>query len=278
VSVSVVVLTKDEECNIADCLASVAWSDDVLVVDSFSRDRTVELAAQAGARVLQRKFTNFADQRNFALSDGRIANEWVLHLDADERVSPALREEILAVVGTTRADGFFVASQLQFMGRWIRHAGLYPSYQARLGRRQCLRFKQVGHGQRETISADRMGRLNNPLTHYAFSKGFEDWFDRHNRYSTDEARSELRAVGGGALDWGGLLPGRDPVCRRRALKQLASRLPFRPHARFIYMYLLRGGFLDGSAGLTYCRLLAVYEFMIAMKRREYRRRLRREPV
>ena len=269
--VSVLVLTYNEEDNLPRCLASVAWADDVLVVDSFSTDRTVEIARMHGARVVQRAFDTFADQRNFGVDEGDLCHDWVLHLDADEVVPPALRGEL---VGLARDGGdcaaYRVASRMMFQGQWLRHAGMYPAYQVRFGRRDRLRFKQVGHGQREDLPADQVGTLQHDLEHYSFSKGLHEWFAKHNRYSSDEAAEALRQSGGD-IDWRALASA-DQTERRRALKALATRMPMRPALRFAYMYVLRRGFLDGRAGLNYCRLLATYEAMTVAKERELRLR------
>jgi glycosyltransferase involved in cell wall biosynthesis len=266
--VSVLVLTYNEEANLPRCLASVAWADDVVVVDSFSTDRTVEVARAHGARVVQRAFDGFAGQRNFGLDAAGLRHEWVLHLDADEVVPDALRDELLAVMERDDKPAYRVAARMMFQGQWLRHAGMYPAYQARFGRRDRLRFVQVGHGQRETLGPDELGTLREPLDHYSFSKGLAEWFDKHNRYSTDEAAEAVRRDGS-RIDWAGQV-ARDPTVRRRALKSLATRLPFRPTLRFLYMYLLSGGVLDGRAGYTYCRLLAIYEAMTVQKERELR--------
>ena len=269
--VSVLVLTYNEEDNLPRCLASVAWADDVLVLDSFSTDRTVEIARAHGARVLQRAFDTFADQRNFGIDEGRLRHDWVLHLDADEVVPDALRDEL---VQTARSGGehpaYRVASRMMFQGRWLRYAGMYPAYQVRFGHRDRLRFHQVGHGQRESLPADEVGTLRHDLEHYSFSKGLHEWFAKHNRYSTDEAALALRQQAD-AVDWAALAAP-DRTRRRRALKALAARMPMRPSLRFLYMYVLRRGFLDGRAGLTYCRLLSTYEAMTVAKERELRLR------
>lgn len=266
--ISVLVLTLNEEANLPICLEAVKWSNDIVVLDSFSQDETVAAAKHLGARVYQRVFDNFAGQRNFALDQIAFQHEWVLHLDADEIVTPALRVELEAAVGDGRFDAWRVPSKMMFRGRWLRYSGLYPSYQVRLGHRDRFRFKQVGHGQREDLAPERIGTLTEPYLHNSFSKGLTDWFDKHNRYASDEARESLQWVQrGDGLDWSGLV-ARDPTRRRRALKALAMRLPFRPSLRFLYMYFLRLGFLDGHAGLTYCRLLAIYEYMIVLKRLE----------
>jgi glycosyltransferase involved in cell wall biosynthesis len=268
-SISVLILTLNEEENLPRCLDSVAWADDVLVVDSFSADRTVEVAESMGARVLQRSFDNFAGQRNFGLLEGGLRYDWVLHLDADEVVPPELRDELLAIVEHGDKDAYRVPSKMMLHGKWLRRAGMYPTYQVRFGRKESLSFVQVGHGQREALPPERIGTLENALVHYSFSKGLDDWFEKHNRYSTAEAVQALKEARDGGIDWSGLASG-DGTRRRRALKSLAARMPFRPSLRFLYMYVFRLGFLDGAAGYTYCRLLAMYERMTVLKMKELR--------
>ena len=270
--ISILILTYNEERNIAACLESVRWSDDVLVVDSYSTDQTVELARRAGARVIQNKFINFAEQRNFGLIQGGLKHEWVLHLDADERVTDALRDEMLATVRRAEKAAYQVSSRLMFQGRWLKHAGLFPWYQVRLGRRDSLAFVQVGHGQREVLAADRIGTMREPLVHYSFSKGMADWLEKHNRYSTAEAEQVCRSVTSWWVDGRRALAASDQAERRRALKRLFFRLPCRPLIRFCYMYFFCRGFLDGVPGFTYCCLLSQYDFMITLKVKEIRLR------
>jgi glycosyltransferase involved in cell wall biosynthesis len=265
--ISVLILTWNEESLIRQCLESVAWSDDVVVLDSFSTDRTVALAQGAGARVVQNPFVNFTEQRNFGLQQGGLRHDWVLHLDADEVVTPALRDELLRTVAAPSYPAYRLASRLIFQGSWIRHASMYPCYQVRLGRRDKLQFVQVGHGQRENLPTVQIGTLREPLVHYSFAKGLEDWFAKHNRYSTAEAKENLKSLTQGRMPWGDFF-ARDPVTRWRALKELSMRLPCRPMLRFLYVYLGRLGFLDGVAGWRYCRLLAIYESMIVLKMNE----------
>jgi glycosyltransferase involved in cell wall biosynthesis len=266
---SVLILTYNEEINLARCLESVQWADDVLLVDSFSTDQTVEIARAAGVRVLQHPFKNFAEQRNFGLAQGGLKHEWVLHLDADEVVTEAFRQETAQKIQASKYDAFRVASRMMFEGRWLKHAAMYPSYQVRLGRRDKLNFIQAGHGQREALPPEGLGTLTEPLIHHGFGKGLHDWMDKHNRYSTDEARHHLNSTA--ALDWAGIFSLINPTRRRWALKQLFMRLPCRPALRFFYMYILRRGFLDGVPGYHYCRLLAIYEYLIVLKMQEIRR-------
>ncbi|WP_251965677.1 glycosyltransferase family 2 protein [Salinibacter ruber] len=267
--ISVLVLTLNEEVNISDCLDSVAWADDVLVLDSGSEDRTVEIARSKGARVLHRDFDDFASQRNYGLEEGGLRHDWVLHLDADERVTPALRKALRDKAERGAHRAYRVPSKLIFQGRWLKHAGMYPTYQVRFGRREALTFTQVGHGQRGALPADQVGTLDEPLLHYAFSKGIADWVRRHNRYSSDEAE-HARETQLGDVDWSALMT-RDAQARRRALKDLSYALPFRPLLRFLYVYVGRLGLLDGRPGFDYAVLLAFYEYLIGLKRREHMR-------
>jgi hypothetical protein len=133
---------------------------------------------------------------------------------------------------------------------------MYPAYQVRFGTREGLRFKMVGHGQREDLPPARVGTLASDLIHYNFSKGIPDWLARHERYALAEAQVALR---GSDARWGDVFRAPDAVERRRILKELSHRLPMRPVARFAYVYILRRGFLDGRAGLRYALLMAHYQ-------------------
>lgn len=269
--ISVLILTHQEEANIARCIAALDWCDDILVVDSFSTDRTVEIAKALGARVLQHPFANFAAQRNHGIEHGGMRHPWVLHLDADEIVTPEMRDEMMRRLPSATEDAFRVPAKMMFDDVWLKHSGMYPTYQVRLGRRDRLTFALVGHGQRETLPAERLGTLESPLLHHVFSKGMADWLARHNAYSTAEARhvvSKGSDPGAEPLSLGALADG---MRRRRLFKRAFAHLPFRPTLRFLYMYVGRAGFLDGHAGYTYCRLVAMYEYMIVLKIRELRR-------
>ncbi len=261
---SVLVLTLNEEHDLPACLASLRGCDDVVVLDSGSTDRTAELATAAGARLFTRSFDDFAGQRNFAHASILFRHEWVFHLDADEKMTPELAEECRAAATGADVDGYYVAPRMIFQDRWIPHCTDYPAYQARFVHAGRFRFVQVGHGQREAPGM-RMGRLRWNYLHDLSSGGEAEWIDRHRRYARDEARLHASATAGAR--WSDLC-SREPLVRRRALKRLSYRLPQRGALRFIYQYVLRAGFLDGAAGLRYCRLLADYEVFAA---EEYRR-------
>jgi len=266
--ITAIVLTRDEEVNIRDCLASLSWADDVVMVDSNSTDRTLEMAkgARPDVRVFQRGFTDFGDQRNWALDHAAPRHPWILFIDADERVTPACAAAIRAAVRNPGDKaGFFLTCRNFFMGRWIRHCTLYPSWQLRLLKSGAVRFRKEGHGQRE-VTDGPLGFIHEPYDHFGFSKGVEHWKARHEGYAANEAELifRLRAEPLAPRD----LLSPDPVVRRRCLKRFAARTPCRPMMRFVYIYLLRLGFLDGYPGLVFARLRAWHERNITARLRE----------
>ena len=263
---SVLILTLNEERNLPRCLASVAACDDIVVLDSGSTDRTVELASAAGARVFTRRFDDFAGQRNFAQREIPFRHPWVFHLDADEELTPELDAACRTAAVRADIDGFYVAPKMMFMGRWIPHCTDFPAWQARFVRAPQFAFVQAGHGQREAPQM-RLDRLSASYLHDLSAGGETDWLEKHRRYARAEAHAHLAVPG--AIRWGDLFIGRQ-LQRRRALKQLTYSLPGRPALRFVYQYLLRGGFLDGWPGLRYCRLLARYEGFAAAELRNLR--------
>ena len=275
-SISVLILTLDEEVNIGGCLESVSWSDDVVVLDSFSNDRTVAIAAAQGARVIQRAFDNYSNQRNFGLKEISYRNPWILLLDADERVPEDLRTEMLEAVRTAgdAVTVYRLRRKNHLYGRWIRGSSGYPTWFARLAR--------VGHAWYERPINEEMHTdgevkpLQAHFDHYPFNKGFSAWIAKHDRYSSMEAEllAQRLAI---QWKWRDLFSG-DVSARRRAAKALMYRLPARPVAVFFALYLFKGGIFEGHAGLTYSLLRAWYEYMIDCKCVELRRRTRGLPV
>lgn len=266
---SVIILTHNEEINIADCLAALDWVDDVIVVDSGSEDRTIELAQRTrpDVRVFHHPFQDFGDQRNWALDFTSPRHPWVLFLDADERCVPncaaAIRQ---AVLRPEDKVGFFLTCRNFFLGRWIKRCTLYPSWQLRLLKRGCVRYRKEGHGQRE-VTDGPLGYIAEPYDHFGFSKGVADWIARHNTYSSNEVEliEQLRQEPLGLRDL-----FNDAVRRRRCLKRLAARIGFRPVLRFLYLYIFRAGFLDGMPGLLFCLLRTAHEIHITVKLAEKR--------
>lgn len=254
---SVVILTLNEERDLPLCLESVKMCDDIVVLDSGSTDRTVEIAQAAGARVFSHSFINFGEQRNHAQRKIPFHHRWVMHLDADEQMTPELWQEAshAASLDTPGIDGYWIAPKMIFQNRWIPHCTDYPAYQARLVRAPDFEFVQVGHGQREAPHM-RMRKLSGNYLHDLSSDGISGWLEKHRRYASAEARTHHGMTKQNR--WGDLFSS-DPLVRRRTLKQLSFHLPFRPTMRFLYQYVLRRGFLDGRPGLRYCLLLRRYE-------------------
>ncbi|HEY9700296.1 MAG TPA: glycosyltransferase family 2 protein [Trichocoleus sp.] len=261
---SIYILTYNEAIDIAACIESAMLSDDVVVIDSCSTDRTVEIASRYPVRVVQHPFESHGRQRTWMLESVPSKHDWVYILEADERMTPELFQECLAAIQTDRFVGYYVAERVMFMGRWIKHSTQYPRYQLRLLRQGKVWYGDYGHTEREVCDGET-SFLKQTYPHYTSSKGLSRWIEKHNRYSTDEAIETVRQLKAGQIDWQKLLFGATEVERRRALKDLSLRLPCRPLIRFVYMYFVLGGCLDGRAGFAWCTLQAFYEYLILLK-------------
>lgn len=266
--ISVLILTHNEELNLPRCLESVSWSDDIVVFDSYSMDRTVEIAQAAGARVIQRRFDNERDHRAASLRVD-FKHPWVYNPDADEITTPELREEMFRVASDpTRTEVAYRARFKNMLwGRWLKYSSLYPTWVVRLFRPEKVSFER-SINLRYVVDGPE-GRLTSHFEHYSFNKGLNAWFEKHNRYSWHEAEETVRSLEAGRFNTLSIFTT-NSVKRRQALKELSFRLPGRPFLRFLYMYIGKMGILDGSAGLTYCSLLAIYEYMIVLKVKEIR--------
>lgn len=274
--VSVLILTLNEESNLPACLESVKWCADIVVFDSFSTDRTVEIARAGGARVIQRKLDNWAAHQNWAMENIPFKHDWVFYLDADERMTPELRAEIemLAHSPEERRVAFYGGRKNFFMGKWIKHS-MPPSLIMRFFKPAKVRFERLVNPT--PVIDGEHGYLSHHFLHYNFSKGITEWFDKHNKYSLLEAMEGLKLLDDQAGQQPSML-SRDPALRRKALKNFSFRLPHRPLIKFAYLCFAKRGFLDGAAGITYCALQAIYEYMIVLKIRELRRKQRGLPV
>jgi glycosyltransferase involved in cell wall biosynthesis len=267
--VSVLICTRNEERNLGACLKSVSWADDCVILDSYSDDATVNIAQERGVRVVQREFDNFSVHKNWALENINFKHDWILIVDADERVTPELAREIAGLVASQpRYHGYYLARQNWFAGTWIKHGGWYPDWNLRLLRRGCGRYEErLVH---EHILLDGSpGYLHHPLIHYDY-KGIERYFERHNVYSSLEAVEAYRTLNsaGQPLRLPAALRARGPE-RRRFLKNLAYRyLPGRSLFKFVWMYFFKLGFLDGRMGFRYCLLHTFYDYQISLKLEE----------
>jgi len=269
--VSVIILTKNEALNLPGLFNSIAWCDDIHVVDSQSGDGTATLAEKAGARVYLHAFAGFGAQRNWALDHCQLQYEWVLFLDADETTPPDFVRALAEAVRTSAPSvaGYFCCWKMMVDGVWLKHSDHFPKWQFRLLRRRKARFVDYGHGQKETAVEGTVLYLREPYEHHALSKGWTEWLDRHNRYSTQEAHERLATL----LDFKGLFSAEAPR-RNRSLKTWVSRIPGWPLIRFLLTYFLNLGFLEGRPGFIYCVNLAYYEFLIQLKMSELKTKLR----
>lgn len=262
--ISIYILTYNEELDIAACIESAMLSDDIIVVDSCSSDRTVEIASRYPVRTVQHAFESHGRQRTWMLESIPPKYEWVYILEADERMTPELFAECVQATQNPDYIGYYAAERVMFMNRWIRRSTQYPRYQMRLFRHGKVWFTDYGHTEREVCDG-ATSFLKETYPHYTCSKGLSRWIEKHNRYSTDEAKETLYQIEQGKVNWRDLFLGKTEVERRRALKDLSLRLPARPILRFIYMYFILGGCLDGRAGLAWCTLQAFYEYLILLK-------------
>jgi glycosyltransferase involved in cell wall biosynthesis len=280
--VSVLIPAKNEQSNLPACLASVARADEIFLVDSQSSDRSVEIAEDYGAKVIQFYFKGgWPKKKNWSLETLPFRNEWVLIVDCDERITPESWEEIAEVINNPEYTGYYINRRVFFLGTWVRHGGKYPDWNLRLfkhklGRYENLNTEDVPNtGDNEVhehvvMSSGQVGYLKNDMLHEDFRDLFH-WIERHNRYSNWEARVYYNILTGtdDSKTIGADLFG-DSVQRKRFLKKIWVRLPFKPLLRFIIFYIIRLGFLDGKAGYIYGRLLSQYEYQIGVKLFELR--------
>jgi glycosyltransferase involved in cell wall biosynthesis len=264
-AVTVIIPTRDEAPHIARCVRSALPLGPVIVVDCGSVDATREIAAANGAEVVTHEWEGHAAQKNWALRHLDIRTGWVLFLDADEYLPPETAAEIRAAVRSRAFRGYYLPRRYVFLGRELRHAWWYPDHQLRLFRREGARCEEV-QVHEHMIVPGRIGTLRSALMHENL-KGLTAFVERHNRYSDLEAAEILRPAadrkrGSFTGTW---------AERRRALKdRVWFRMPARPIVRFLWLYVVRRGFLDGRRGLLFCSLIAMYDFLIEAKLVEHK--------
>jgi glycosyltransferase involved in cell wall biosynthesis len=267
-TLAVIILTCNEEANLAQALDSTAgWATESFVLDSSSSDRTLEIAHRYGCQMAEKKFTNFAQQRNYALDHLPVRCEWVLFLDADEWLPDALKQEISRLIATFPAEnGFYINRRLIWMARWIRR-GYYPSW--------ILRLFRYGKGRCEDRTVNEhlivdgaTGYLHNDLMHED-QKTMTEWIAKHNGYATLEALELVNARSApGYREIDVRLFGTQAQRKRWLRHKVWNRLPplMRPLFYFFYRYVLAGGFLDGRAAFAYHFFQALwYPMLIDVK-------------
>jgi len=271
-SLTAIVLTLNEEINLAGCLQSLSWCPRLVVVDSGSSDSTQQIAHQYGADF----YLHFSDgpflitdQRNWALSQCSIDTEWVLFIDADERVSPALQKEISSLLNSNHAGGFtrfdacYLAPAYIFCKKWLRHSQHYPNWHPRLLRPSQVQltggvWESFSTSAGRPLTPERITSISEPYIHLAFSKGIDDWLVKHLRYADWDASL--------IIDYFHSKQNSSTMLRKPRLRILSFRLwLLRPLLRFFHKYLFSLGFLDGWQGLLFCLLMSFYELIVVWK-------------
>jgi glycosyltransferase involved in cell wall biosynthesis len=273
--ISVLILTLNEEINISDCIEVLQWCDDIVVLDSKSCDATRRIAKEKGARVYERTFDNYASQRNYGLKEIPYKHPWVLMVDADERWPERIAVEIVRELADKPDYSlFYFLRKDMFMGRWLKRSSGYPTWFGRLVRPdQVTVMRDINE---EYHTKGKSGYMKEHFIHYPFNKGIAFWFERHNRYSSMESKALVREMQE-KMRWQDLY-SKTPTIRRKAFKQLFYRLPCRPFVAFLYLYVIRLGFMDGIPGYTYVRMRQMFEKMVDLKVKELRRREKGLPV
>jgi glycosyltransferase involved in cell wall biosynthesis len=280
IPITVLIATKNEERNISDCLRSVRFADQILVIDSCSTDKTKEISLKAGAEVHEFNYRGgWPKKRNWALETLDIRNEWILILDADERVSPSLRHEIETAIKVIQVDGYYTQWKFIFLKKWMRHSWSH-GWMLRLFRKGKARYEDLGMRAQggwdaevhENIVSDGLcKRLIHPLDHES-NQDLSFWIRKQNEFSDWNAARRLTQL---------KLPlppisaffSTDPVKRRKLLKALFIRLPGKPLLMFFFLFVIKKGFLDGIEGYYFCKLRAMHEFNIGVKVFEARKNL-----
>ncbi|PYL02607.1 MAG: glycosyltransferase [Verrucomicrobia bacterium] len=279
VPVSIIIPIKNEAANLPRCLDCVKWADEIFVVDSHSTDGSIEIAQQHEAKVVQFEFNGtWPKKKNWALEHLPFRNEWAFILDADEVLPPGAEVEFgKAIAEAGDVVGYWINRRFMFMGQWLRHA-YYPNWNLRLfrharGRYEKLTDAPTDSGDNEVhehvLINGRTAKLQVEIDHYAFPS-IDVFIEKHNRYSNWEARVAVDALHN--LNSGEI--SSPSVRRRRKLKRLSRRMPFRPLLRFLYVYIWQKGFLDGVEGYYFARLHGFYELLSVVKRRELLKRRR----
>lgn len=269
IPVSCVILTKNEQVNMAAVLRTLSFCDDIVVLDSHSDDDTVKIAREhPNVRVFQRPFDTEYMQRNYGLHEIKYKYPWVYICDADERVPEELRREIQSVVTDTRQPhaAYRLRYKNMYLGKWIKHATSYPVWIIRLVQPHKVTYENRTTNVHPIVNGS-IGELSNHFIHYSFNNGLRHWFEKHNFYSDRESVEGVMVRREG-LPTIRKMTQSDPIMRRRAIKNFSFFLRGRGFFRFFYQFILRGGWLDGVAGFHYCAMISMYEYWIELKIQE----------
>jgi glycosyltransferase involved in cell wall biosynthesis len=274
--ISSIVLTKNEVSDLERCIASLQWSDEVIVVDSGSTDGTIELAKTLGAKVfthIQKPPYQAATQRNWALENTNLRGDWILFVDADETIPPDLAVEIqrICTASDNEYNAFKLSPRYLFWGQWMKRTHGYPNWHDRLLKKGEVKFADGGYWEHFDSHA-KVGKIAISYNHFGNSKGISSWIEKHDRYSSAAAESVIEFLETGK-------PSSLKTRNKVTLRVWAAKLwPLRPLVRFLYMYIVRLGFLEGLTGLVFCLLYVMYELMVVVKIVEIKRKKSRLPL
>jgi glycosyltransferase involved in cell wall biosynthesis len=264
VPISVLIFTNNEELHIQDCLESVTWADEIFLVDSFSQDRTVEIARCYTERIYQKEFKGLGAKKNWAFQNLTFSHEWVLSVDADEKIPEMLRDEIAVSIATSKVDGYLIRQRYYFFGKALEHA-VGSLFKLKLFKWRKYRCEETIHEY--AIFNGRTACLKYPYDHID-RRSLSDYIQRHNKYSSQEAELYLQ-MRGQKLDFNPIrFLSADSSAKKQMLKRIWVRFPIwaRPPVMFCWFYFLKMGFLDGIQGLIFSILRgAIYEFHVSVK-------------
>lgn len=260
--ISAIILTFNEENDLPQCLESLDWTNQNFVLDSGSTDTTCEIAERMGAKVYHNEFRGFGQQRSWAIDHIPVKTDWILFIDADEVSTPEFASAAQTAVRTANSNvaGFYCCWKMMLYGKWLKYSDSFPKWQFRILKKGKARYRDAGHAMKESEIQGEIEFLYEPYLHYAFSKGWTFWFNRHNRYSSLEAKERLQ-TNYKIQD----MVSRNQSIRKEAIKQFMSRLPGWPFIRFAHSFFFKGGILEGIPGLLYSINISIYEYMIQLK-------------
>jgi len=245
--ISVVIITKNEAKHIRNCLGSVRWADEIIVVDSGSTDETAEIAKSMGAQVFYHKWEGYVQQREFAIQ--QTSSEWILVIDADEVVTSELKKEIQSRVGKEVCNGYYINRLNHFLRHQVKHCGWYPDKILRLFRKDKVKLPAVSIHEGFIVEGE-IKNLHGFLLHFSYDS-LQEYFEKMNRYTSLEVQDKLKRISNRSIKWYDLI--------------------FHPFSRFIRMYFVKEGYKDGVIGLTVCIVSTIYLFVLYAKMWEYQR-------
>ena len=267
-NIEVIIPVKNEEMNLPHTLASVTqWADKVWVIDSESTDKTRSIAEAAGAEVIVQPWLGYSKQKNWALDNLDLNADWIFFLDADETILPKLREELLAIsaepIEEIKETAFNINRYFIFLGKRICHCGYYPSWNVRFFKRGRARYEDRDVHEHMIVDG-KIGKLKGHMEHYD-RRGLECYLDKHNKYSTLEAKEIISQHISADKTIDARLFGNIQERRRWVKHNIYPWLPVKWLFRFIWMYFVRLGFLDGATGFRFCLLISTYEIFVSLK-------------